>query len=437
MKHLLLPICALTLTLPQPGWALQGHDVSFEFPVIPFHHEAIQYMERPSADPVALLQKKMDAGEVELEYKPVWGYLPSLLEHLDVPIDSQGLVFSRTSAQIDRISMGNPRAIYFNDNTSVGFVFGARALELAAMDPELGLVLYTLDAERSAEPRFNRQGMTCLKCHMTPATLNVPGPVVSTVYPTDSSSPYGRSGSYATDHRIPLKDRWGGWFVTGTHGDLRHRGNVPVDLFDPASGEQLQESQNLTSLEGRINPEAYLAPTSDIVALMTLDHQTRMTNLITRIGWETRVAIQEDKLEEYRPRLETNIDELLPYMLFANEAPVESPIQGVSTFTETFPRRGPRDSQGRSLRDFDLEKRLFRYPLSYMIYSPVFEQLPELARERIYRRLYDVLTDPDTGNDTGDDYEKLSKEDRRAVLEILRATKKNLPEYWKAGSAEQ
>jgi hypothetical protein len=426
MKNLLLPICILTLTLSQPCWALQGHDISFEFPVIPFYHEAIQYMERPPEDPVALLQKKMDAGEVELEYKPVWGYLPSLLEHLAVPIDSQILVFSRTSAQIDKISMSNPRAIYFNDNTSVAFVFGARALELSAMDPELGLVLYTLAVERAAEPKFNRQGMTCLKCHMTPATLNVPGPVVSTVYPTDSSSPYGRAGSYATDHRIPLKDRWGGWFVTGTHGGIRHRGNVPVDLVDPANASPPQESQNLTSLEGSINPEAYLVPTSDIVALMTLDHQTRMTNLITRISWETRIAIHEDKLEEYRTQLETNINELLPYMLFANEASLESPIQGISTFTETFSQRGPRDSQGRSLRDFDLENRLFRYPLSYMIYSPVFEQLPKLARERIYIRLYDVLT----GADTGEDYEKLSKEDRRAVLEILRETQENLPGYW-------
>jgi hypothetical protein len=179
-----------------------------------------------------------------------------------------------------------------------------------------------------------------------------------------------------------------------------------------------------------MNTAAYLAPTSDIVALMTLEHQTHMTNLITRIGWETRVAVAEGKLEEFRARLDSTIDELVTYMLFADEAPMRAGIQGVSTFTKTFPQRGPRDQQGRSLRDFDLETRLFRYPLSYMVYSAAFDNIPDVARDGIYRKLYDVLT----GKDTSQTFARLSAEDRRTVLEILRDTKPNLPAYWKSSA---
>jgi uncharacterized protein with ATP-grasp and redox domains len=113
-------------------------------------------------------------------------------------------------------------------------------------------------------------------------------------------------------------------------------------------------------------------------------------------------------------------------MLFADEASLHGRVQGVSTFTQTFPQRGPRDRQGRSLRDFDLQRRLFKYPLSYMIYSEAFDALPPAVRERVYRRLYQVLT----GEDQTPKFKRLSAEDRRAVLEILRDTKSNLPDYW-------
>jgi hypothetical protein len=120
---------------------------------------------------------------------------------------------------------------------------------------------------------------------------------------------------------------------------------------------------------------------------------------------------------------------MVGYMLFVDEAPMNGPIKGVSTFTKTFPARGPADKQGRSLRDFDLQKRLFKYPLSYMIYNKAFDSMPEWALDRVYRRLYDVLS----GKDTSPKFAKLSADDRRNVLEILRATKHGLPDYWKAG----
>lgn len=105
---------------------------------------------------------------------------------------------------------------------------------------------------------------------------------------------------------------------------------------------------------------------------------------------------------------------------------MREPITGVSTFTTTFPERGPRDKKGRSLRDLDLQTRLFRYPLSYMIYDPAFDALPDVAKKQIYRKLFDVLT----GKDSSEKYARLSTQDRRAILEILRDTKPDLPSYW-------
>jgi hypothetical protein len=118
---------------------------------------------------------------------------------------------------------------------------------------------------------------------------------------------------------------------------------------------------------------------------------------------------------------------MLKYMLFADEEPLKAPVKGVSMFTETFPQRGPRDPQGHSLRDFDLKTRLFRYPLSYMIYSAAFDGLPAKVRDRIYQRLYEILT----GKDTSATFARLGPGTRRALLEIVRATKSNVPSQWR------
>ena len=416
-----------SLLLAGAVWALQGHDDNPGFPALAPDHKGIRYDEQPSDDPVARLEKQMEKGEVILEFQPKWGYLPGVLKHLGINSDSQVLVFSKTSSQNDRISPATRLAIYFHDNVSVGYVQGGRALELASLDPKQGVVFYMLDVQKTDAPGFSRQDMACLQCHIGPATLNIPGIVVSSVYPTDEESPFGRAGSFATDHRTPLEDRWGGWYVTGSHGAMRHRGNTPVNRFARPGESGLRDSQNLTSLNDRFNTSAYLSPASDIVGLMTLEHQTRMTNLMIRIGWETRIAAPEGNLKEFQPRLDYDADEIVTYMLFADEAPIRHPIQGVSSFTKTFPQRGPRDKQGRSLRDFDLQKRLFRYPLSYMVYSEAFDAMPEVARERVYQRIYDVLT----GKDINPKFARLSAGDRRAILEILRDTKPNLPAHWK------
>jgi hypothetical protein len=405
--------------------------------VVPLDHSAIQYAAWPVHDAVARLQKRVDAGEVKLEFREGHGYLESILEALTVRPASQVLVFSKTSFQAPLISPESPRAIYFNDNVAVGWVHGGDVLEFAAVDPKQGVIFYTLDQKSVDKPHFDRQD-TCLQCHASGSTVGVPGLLVRSVYPSETGMPVFSAGSFVTDHRSPLKERWGGWYVSGKHGAQTHMGNAivrgrdePVTL-DPSG-------QNVTDLRTRFDTAAYLTPHSDIVALMVLEHQARMTNLITRVGFEARIALDynaamnkalrrpENELSESTVRrINSAAEELVEYMLFTEETRLTEPIVGVSGFADSFARESPRDSGGRSLRDLDLKTRLFRYPCSYLIYSEAFDQMPPLMKDCVYRRLWQVLS----GEEQSQKFASLSSNDRRAILEILRATKQGLPAYW-------
>jgi hypothetical protein len=414
-------VLATSLVAAAAVLAFAAHDDAFDFPYIPLDHAAIDYDQRPLDDSVTELQRRLDSGEMKLTYDPNrGGYLGSLLNALRVNVDSQMLVFSKTSFQATKISPKAPRALYLNDNVEVGFVHGGDVIEMIAFDRKQGVNFYTLDAEKAAAPNFVHRNEECLACHLIPGTLNVPGLVVSSVIATPQGSPRFPGAGLIVDSRTPIENRWGGWYVTGTSGTLQHRGNAVAPYPDRPDMLDLHNTQNLTSLSGRFDTAGYLAPGSDIVALMTLEHQTRMTNLITRIGWEVRTGAPAS-------RLDFVAGELAAYMLFEGEAKIYEPIAGVSGFTKTFAERGPRDRQGRSLRDFDLHKRLFRYPLSYMIYSEAFASLPDVAKQRIYRRLYDVLS----GADRSKTLDSITAEDRQAILEILQDTKPDLPPYWK------
>jgi len=405
---------------------------------IPLDHPAIQYGERAPNDSVARLDQKLESGQVKLDYAPNgWGYLPSVLKELNVPLDSQVLVFSKTSIQANHISPRAPRAIYFNDDVAVGYVQGGELLEFTALDPKQGVKLYTMEVERVPKPDFARRD-DCLQCHQGPVTLAVPGLLVSSVHPATGRPGEEHGNAFMTDHRTRFSERWGGWYVTGTHGAQYHLGNN-ASLSDPIhpGAASREGTQNVTSLADRFDTSKYLAPTSDLVALLVLEHQIRMTNLMIRVGWDARVAAHDGKLDEVRKQLNDEIDEMVAYMLFGDEDQLKEPVAGVSTFTKTFPQRGPRDKRGRSLRDFDLKTRLFRYPLSYMIYSAAFDNMPDLVRERAYRLLYDILSGKDTRESIADlSLANLSAQDRRSILEILRATKPNLPAYWAASATQ-
>src|SRR6185437_13467203 len=274
-------------------------------------HPAIAYMKTPPDDPVARLVKRLETGKAKLDYVPGRaGYLPSLLKNLNINVDSQMLVFSKTSFQAPLISPRAPRAVFFNDTVSVGSVHNGEVLEVAALDPKQGVVFYTLNVDKVAKPTLVRRDV-CLQCHLGAATLGIPGLEVGSSYPGPDGTPTFHSGFTAIDHRIPIEQRWGGWYVTGLTGSQTHLGNAVA--HDPQNPKDLDtsNSMNLTSLAGRFNPDGYLAQTSDVVALMVLEHQTRMTNFIIRVGWQTRVAQQEGKLDEEAPKIDKVIDEMV------------------------------------------------------------------------------------------------------------------------------
>jgi hypothetical protein len=389
--------------------------------VLPLDHTAIRYADSGRRNVIDTLQKAMEEGQINLARDPERGYLPAVLNALEIPVSSQVLVFSKTSFQAPLISPANPRALYFNDEVSVGHVHDGHVLELAAVDPDAGVVFYTLNQQRSA-PQLVRND-DCLQCHGTPNTLGVPGLIVRSVFPDRAGMPLFQAGSFVTDYRSPFEQRWGGWYVTGTHGTARHMGNQRS--VDDAGTLAPETGANIKDLAPFFDTSLHLSPHSDIVALMVLEHQSRMTNLMTRFGWEVRVALAREPAgdTDLHRNLAIWAREFVDYLLFIDEAPLPgSPVQGASGFAEQFANLGPRDRQGRSLRDLDLQTRLLKYPCSYLIYSEQFDRLPEIARDAIARRMRQVLT----GEDRQPKYSRLSPADRRAILEILRDTKTGL-----------
>jgi hypothetical protein len=427
-------LCALLVILLAGGYGILTARAQEQL----YEHQVIGYQQAGRNDAVARLQQRISSGEVQLEYSEADGYLRSVLKLLGVPVSSQGLVFSKTSFQLHRISPANPRAIYFNDEVYVGWVRGGEVLEVAAMDPQLGGVFYMLEQTKTSRPRFIRHD-ECLQCHASNNTRGVPGFVVRSVFPDEKGYPLAPLGSHVTTHSSPLRERWGGWYVTGAHGAERHLGNLLFSEQDNPDKLDLSAGASLLSLEKKFDATGYLSSHSDIVALMTLEHQTQMHNLLTRLGYETRLALHQQEVinqalgrpadewtDSTRRRIHRAADEVLKYLLFADAAKFQSPIKGSSDFAREFSAFGPRDKQGRSLRDFDLKQKLFRHPCSYLIYSAAFDELPRPALDYLYRRLWLVLT----GQAQASEFASITATDRRAVLEILRETKRTLPAYF-------
>ena len=398
-----------------------------------------EYESAKMTDPVARLQRQLDQGTVKLEFDETHGYLKSTLKALGVNASSQMLVFSQTSFQVRRISPKTPRSLYFNDNAYVGWVQNGDVMELSAVDPQHGAIFYTIEQVESERPTFVRDRGNCLNCHESSRTQNVPGHLVRSVYAAPSGRPHFGAGTFNTNQNSPLKERWGGWYVTGHHGGQRHMGNSFVANSDEADQMNLDKGANVTDLSSRLDTSPYLTPHSDIVALMVLEHQTDMHNFITQANYAARQAIKDaavmnellDEPADYvsdstRRRFEYAGEKLLKYLLFVGEAKLTDRIKGTSDFAKHFGALGPHDRKGRSLRDLDLRRRLFKYPCSYLIYSEAFDTLPSPLMAHVYQRLWDIVHNRDKSGD----FVHLSAVDRIAIREILIDTKEGLPDYW-------
>ncbi len=396
-----------------------------------FEREPINYSDTDPTDRVFQLGQRLVKGEVTLRWDSAHNYLRSLLSELDIPVSSQTLVFSKTSLQVSRISPKTPRAIYFNDDAYVGWVQHGDLVEISAADPDLGGTFYTLSQRRTDKPLLKRQTSRCLQCHGSTHTRRIPGHLLRSVYPASSGQPVFRLGTHMNDHTTPFHERWGGWYVTGTHGDQRHMGNVVLD--DPDASEDLDTDvgANITDLSSLLDTSPYLSPHSDIVALMVLQHQVRMHNVLTAANHSGRLTARDAIVmnralerpvgfnsDSTRRRYESAAEKVVQALLFCDEPRLTSPVVGTSEFTQDFQNRGPFDSQGRSLRQFDLTRRLFARPCSFLIYSKSFRSLPHGVLTRVRQRLGDILC----GDDTSEDFLHLSVADRRAVREILSET---------------
>lgn len=329
-----------------------------------------------SEDPVAALTHRMERGEVQLPFASPYGFLPALLKELRIPVESQISVFSKTSIQSLRIEPANPRVLYFNDSVAVGFVHGG-FLELAAQDPGHGIHYYALSQFPGEKP-VPRQD--CLRCHTLGATQ---------FRSVEAGLGGVASNEIDADSRTPFTELWGGWYVTGMTPS-GHLGNMLI--LD-------SEKHPITPV---LNSKVALTTTSDPVALLVFGHQMRVWNLLAH----------PDKPEE-----------LADALLFADESPLPGPVHGDSGFAEKFAGQGPRDHSGRSLREFDLQTHLMRFRCSYIIYSEAFDALPAATKDAVYRRMSAVLNSS-----------QFDARERAAIVEILRDTKRDLPEWF--GSAK-
>ena len=421
LQMYLVALCATGFLLPQTEIA--AGDFQGSTHMTSFDEGSQNYSKAKGEDAITQLQQLIASNQTTLHFSEEHGYLDSVLTRLKIPKSSQVLVFSRTSLQRERISPTTPRALYFNDDVYLGFIPGSPLLEISTADPRLGAVFYTLDQHAEAKPKFIRQDQ-CLDCHASARSMGVPGHLLRSLKTDANGNPELISGISEVNHRTPIEDRWGGWFVTGKHGDQPHRGNLIGEAAFAKQEKTPNYLGNITDLRPFCDLAHYPEQSSDIVALLVLEHQTHMHNFITRLRYES-----DQKLAAYgHINYVTNIaNAFLKYMLFTEEAPMKSAVEGNSTYTKDFAGLGPFDSKGRSLRQFDLQTRLFKYPCSYLIYSKAFDALPPKMKEYLYQRLYDILT----GSDPSNDFADIPRKTRREILEILVETKENLPPYWK------
>jgi hypothetical protein len=382
-------------------------------------------------DAVAELQRRLDSGAASLTYEPGRGYVRSLLKNLNIPESSQSLVFSKSSFQLDHISPQNPRALYFNDDVYVGYVPTGELLEIAAIDPVRGPVFYTLSREQAAHPKMESQTQSrnCIVCHDSSSNdTPIPRLLMLSVLPNPAGNSL-RALSLLTNDQSPMKERWGGWYVTGTHGAQRHLGNMLVRVDASAIESMkaaiprlnLEPGANVTDLTGRFDMKPYPNPYSDIVALMILGHQTHVHNLISLAIYEVNEAMKLHP-ESVDELVKEDGELLVRGMLFSGAAAFTDPIAGPSGFAAEFASHGVRDSHGRSLKDLDLNHRLLKYPMSYLIYSKSFDSMPAKVKDYAYRRFHEILT----GVDKTKDFAHLSESDRADILAILNETK---PEF--------
>lgn len=401
---------------------------------IPYGQAPIDYFSSEIDDAVSALNAKLQAGRLNLNFDSGQGYLKHVLKLLNVPVESQLLVYSKTARAPHLVGPQSPRAVYFNDEVSVAWIPEAEELELTALDAAKGANFYTLSQVRSEpkdQPELDKQAATdqplflrrdrCLACHAGRSSLEVPGLLLRAFQTDETGKPL--FGFSRVTHETPNADRFGGWFVTGSPQGVAHRGNLVSNGDNDRDKSQPGFRSTINSLSELTPIEKYPTTTSDWVAHQVFTHQMHGLNLMIRANLEARLDRHSDVEEQ-----------LVRYLVFADEARLNPDAEHAipfdwksSAYAKWFRKQGRDDQLGRSLRDFDLDTRLFRFRLSYLIELDFFDKLEPKCRERIYRRLWDGLT----SDDAKLSFALLDAAEKRAIIEIVAQTKSNRPAFWK------
>jgi hypothetical protein len=428
---------ATASTIPEIRLASNGSSVTGGGGAIRYDadYPAINYGKVATRNAIARLESRLKKGEIRLEFKRPRGYLDSVLSALGIDPSSQTLVYSKTSLQYSLISAAKPRAIYFNDETYVAWIPGTTFLEIATMDAELGPVFYALSNQFPEQVSITRESSRCLTCHDTWGMAGGGVPrflFLSTLVDVNGEGLENKAGIDTTD-QTPIEDRWAGWYVTGQHGKQQHLGNILAEAGEDVSSLDALRRGNVDTLKDLFDTGPYLTDKSDIVALLVFEHQAHVGGFITRANFKSRTLLANKGLDPSRTAwaslpqdtqksLKAMLEPLVRAMLFTNAAAVTDKVSSTSGFDRWFEAQGPRDAKGRSLRELDLRKRVFKYPVSYLVYSEGFDGLPKCDKEYIFSRFAEILS----GRDQSATFAHVSASERQELFEILTSTK---PEF--------
>jgi hypothetical protein len=379
------------------------------------------YWTQPPRDRFTKFFEQLKIGSVKLDGSTPKAYLASLLRELEIPVSSQLLVFSVTSLQSSLISPANPRALYFNEDTYVGYVPGGR-LEIASLDSELGAIFYIFQIPRSGDAPVLDRSNRCFNCHAGSFTHRVPGLFVESVIPGDNGGPLVGFRREASGHSVPFAERHGGWHVTSKldfptkantlgdyyQGKLTTRPNPPGAIFD---------WQN------------YLVSTSDIVSHLIHEHQVGFTNRVVEANYNARekfAAGQGKLVNADTVMLDDLATGLVRYILFADEAKLPSPVHGDETYVRDFTTGKKATAAGLSLRDLDLKTRLLKHRCSYLIYSSLWDGMHPFIKQSVEAKLWRALQE----NSPDPAFAYLPATEKRVIRQIIKETRAGLPSWW-------
>ena len=392
--------------------------------VIDFRSAPHNYLDWKPRDRFAMIKERIQEGEVKIDTSNDKAFLKSMLDALSIPASSQIMVFSASSLQSEIINPGNPRALYFNEDTYIGWVPGG-LIEIIAADPEMGPMFYVYDRLRpgGAVPSVQRS-TKCMNCHAGNATRRLPGLIAESLLVSRAGSSLETFRRDVQGHQIPLESRFGGWHLTGQHNISDHRANV---MGIPNAGKN-----TIVPVEpGQYSDlSLHLLPTSDILPNLIHEHQIGFENRLVYAIYTLRQLKHENKGllgASAKAEIEERAEEMARYITFAEEAKFPAKgITGAPAYAEDFLRDRKVTKAGISLKDLDMKTRMFKHRCSYMLYTDTWKEAPKELKDRVYYHMALYLRDqPDA------QHAHIPAAERMAIRTILKETINDLPSWWR------